>query len=203
MDIDGLGPASRPSPRSVSEPAARPRTSLNMSYRREGWGDTSRNLVGLEAALERLKMKKDKPDRRTSDGSTTDERTEVPTTSTAGEVAQMEAAAVNPATTTSTLTSSRLSNVHRSRFSLASTLSQDMPGDGADGAGDEQAAPDRSLAALICSNSGGGCLKGVVAFVDVWTSDGTDSGKVFGDLLRGLGAKVRQVADLSELGNES
>ena len=34
------------------------------------------------------------------------------------------------------------------------------------------------------------CLKGVVAFVDVWTADGTDSSAIFQDMLRGMGARV-------------
>jgi hypothetical protein len=54
----------------------------------------------------------------------------------------------------------------------------------------DDAANDKSLAALMSSTSGGTCLKGVVAFVDVFTADGTDSSAVFVDMLRSLGARV-------------
>ena len=40
------------------------------------------------------------------------------------------------------------------------------------------------------SASTGRCLKGVVAHVDVWTADGTDSSAIFEDMLRTLGARV-------------
>jgi hypothetical protein len=49
---------------------------------------------------------------------------------------------------------------------------------------------DTSLAALVCSNVGEGCLKGVVAFVDVRTEDGDEANAIFVEMLKGLGARV-------------
>ncbi len=51
-------------------------------------------------------------------------------------------------------------------------------------------AGDKSLAAIMSSTNGEGCLKGVVAFVDVKTADGDDASPIFSDMLRALGAKV-------------
>lgn len=55
---------------------------------------------------------------------------------------------------------------------------------------DEGDVADKSLAGLLCSTSGEGCLKGVRAFVDVHTEDGADSSGVFIDMLKSLGARV-------------
>lgn len=55
---------------------------------------------------------------------------------------------------------------------------------------DGEQAGDKSLAAILSSTCGEGCLKGVVAFVDVKTADGDDASMIFSDMLRSLGAKV-------------
>ena len=76
----------------------------------------------------------------------------------------------------------RMTVVHRPRQSVALgdvSMTSDM-----------NDVADRSLAALMCSTSGEGCLKNVVAFVDVRTEEGADSSAIFGDILRSLGARV-------------
>jgi hypothetical protein len=85
----------------------------------------------------------------------------------------------------SSTSSARLSAVHKPRYSVA--------GAGVSGAvvaGTVDEVGDKSLAAIVSSTSGMGCLKGVVAYVDVWTADGTDSSGIFADMLRSLGARV-------------
>ena len=48
-----------------------------------------------------------------------------------------------------------------------------------------------NLQNLLESEAGTGCLKGVVAFVDVRTAEGDDAGTVFAEMLKFCGAKVR------------
>lgn len=85
--------------------------------------------------------------------------------------------------------SSRLSSIHQPRQSISrlGTISADGSGD-VSMDGDHVA--DTSLAALVCSNVGEGCLKGVVAFVDVRTEDGDEANAIFVEMLKGLGARV-------------
>ena len=155
--------------RSVSNPEPRARTSLSMSVRREGWMDTSRSLAGLSDAMEKLKAKKEMdPSRGSLSASTA--RQSLASTAVLSEL--------QPNTNVPVATG-RLSSVHRPRPSSAMGFADCSFNEG-----------DKSLAALMTSTSGGGCLKGVVAFVDVWTADGTDSGGVFVDMLKGLGARV-------------
>jgi hypothetical protein len=131
--------------------------------------ETSKSLVNLSEALEKLRMRKPDIDRpRTSiesdsGGSAAAVKTEtsVPTTTERQEM---------PPPTAST---SRLLSTHRPRHSLANI---------------EEG--DKSLAALVCSTIGEGCLKGVVAYVDVRTGDGDDASPIFTEMLRGCGAKV-------------
>ena len=47
---------------------------------------------------------------------------------------------------------------------------------------------------LIESDVGSGCLKGVIAFVDVRTAEGDDAGSVFIEMLKTCGAKVNEAA---------
>ncbi|RSH90643.1 hypothetical protein EHS25_001248 [Saitozyma podzolica] len=193
MDIDdgldpNLGPAVRPSPRSVSDPAPRSRLSLSMSTRREGWMDTSKSLVGLSEALERLKVKKEvEPTRRPSSGSTSTSARQSLSLTTAVPLQEHRP---NPNLAASTSTSSRLSAVHKPRQSSSITITITGATTGDESVIIDDAANDKSLAALMSSTSGGTCLKGVVAFVDVFTADGTDSSAVFVDMLRSLGARV-------------
>ncbi|KAI9635959.1 uncharacterized protein MKK02DRAFT_44658 [Dioszegia hungarica] len=182
------GPAREPL-RSVSAPAAREnqpsseRNSLSLSTRREGWMDTSRSLHGLSEALERLKVKKDapavEPTRRPSLAASSARSSLAMVVD--GEKENILGKSMLP----SSASSARLSAVHKPRYSVS--------GAGVSGAvvaGTEDEVGDKSLAAIVSSTSGMGCLKGVVAYVDVWTADGTDSSGIFADMLRSLGARV-------------
>lgn len=53
-----------------------------------------------------------------------------------------------------------------------------------------------NLQNLIESDAGTGCLKGVVAYVDVRTAEGDDAGMVFAEMLRFCGAKVSILSTL-------
>ncbi|KAK8845394.1 hypothetical protein IAR55_006107 [Kwoniella newhampshirensis] len=176
-------------PRSVSAPVPRARLSLSTS-RREGLSnDTSKSLAGLSEALNKLKTKK--LESATSSISEPMRKTPSVTFSAPPPVVvdrSLDEKPSNLATSTSSSATAaggtRLAG-HRPRTSV-------NPGDSyitSDGDEGEHVA-DQSIAALLCSTNGGRCLKGVVAFVDVRTSEGTDSGKVFTDILKGLGAKV-------------
>ena len=165
------------SPRSVSAPAAGSRSSMSTS-RREGLSlETSQRVNGLSEALEKLKMKNAESSSRlslASSGSRT-------------SPAALTSHTVQPRAHLSASTSTRMSAVHRPRQSsgiLAGDVSVVPEHTNSEAA-------DRSLSALICSTTGGGCLRGVVAFVDVRTEEGADSSAIFGDILRSLGAKVR------------
>ncbi len=173
MEFDD-SPKPRQSPRSVSAPVDTSRLSMSSS-RREGLSfETSQRVNGLSEALEKLKMKKAESSTRLSLASSASRRTLASSTS---QITQ-------PRHSMTASTSMRMSAVHRPRHSLA-TLAADitMTSESAE-------AGDRSLAAIMCSTSGGGCLKGVAAFIDVRTEEGADSSAIFGDILRSLGAKV-------------
>lgn len=195
MDVDtAMDSLVRPQPRSVSDPVPGSRLSLSLSTRREGFGlDTSKSLVGLSEALEKLRMKKDEgklPPRASISSLGRPRSTEVllntldqvPSTLEASVIAPISDSA-SPSMTTST--SSRLSAVHRPRHSMAC-------GDVSMLSTSDDGAADRSIAALMSSTSGSGsrCLKGVVAFVDVRTDEGGGAGDIWGEMLKGLGAKV-------------
>jgi hypothetical protein len=150
--------------------------------------DTSKSLVGLSEALERLKVKKEvEPTRRPSSGSTSTSARQSLSLTTAVPLQEHRP---NPNLAASTSTSSRLSAVHKPRQSSSITITITGATTGDESVIIDDAANDKSLAALMSSTSGGTCLKGVVAFVDVFTADGTDSSAVFVDMLRSLGARV-------------
>lgn len=170
----GEGPRPPHSPRSVSAPAVTSRLSISTS-RREGLSlETSQRVNGLSEALEKLKMKKIESSSRLSVASSVSRPSLAASTS---QIAQ-------PRNSMTASTSMRLTSVHRPRQSLA------LPSGDVSIPSDTNEAADRSLAALMYSTSGGRCLKGVVAFVDVRTEEGADSSVIFGDMLRALGAKV-------------
>jgi hypothetical protein len=150
--------------------------------------DTSRSLHGLSEALERLKVKKDvpvvEPTRRPSlAASTSSARSSLAMTG----VPDPEKENLLMKNTMAGASSGRLSAVHKSRYSVTGGQ---VSGVVVNGSELEAEKGDKSLAAIVSSTSGSGCLKGVVAFVDVWTADGTDSSVIFADMLRSLGARV-------------
>ncbi|WWD22340.1 hypothetical protein CI109_106831 [Kwoniella shandongensis] len=182
-------------PRSVSAPVPRPRLSMSTS-RREGLStDTSKSLAGLSEALNKLKAKK--LESASSSSSVSEPMRKTPSVTISEPTLEpilidrpLDEKPSNLSASTSSSTAgggggtTRLAG-HRPRTSVNAGDSSVV----SDGDGGEHVA-DQSIAALLCSTSGGRCLKGVVAFVDVRTSEGTDSGKVFTDILKGLGAKV-------------
>ena len=174
-----------------------------MSTRREGFSsETSQSLHGLAEALEKLKMRKapDQPDearpkaRASLVGPVGRSLSTVP--SIAVTETSSEASHRPQGRDLSASTSGRLNAVHRPRTSSAA---EDLvlPGDFsmADESGSHPSG-SRDLASLMSSTSGGGCLKGVTAFVDVKTEDGDDSGGIFADMLRALGARVSPACSL-------
>lgn len=181
-------PQGRPSPRSVSEPVPRSKSSLSASTtRREGLSlETSKSIAGLSDALNKLKVKrpevKSEPNRPK------------PSTSRLGMGAPSEVAASSGALVadapkvveSATTTLSRVSSVHRPRQSeLPSANSPDSST-----TSDEEHAGDKSLAAIMSSTSGEGCFRGVVAYIDVKTSDGEDAGPIFAAMIKALGGRV-------------
>ncbi|ORY25157.1 hypothetical protein BCR39DRAFT_544785 [Naematelia encephala] len=175
-----LAPPNAPpkSPRSVSAPVPSSRLSLSSSItRREGLSEhTSQAMTGLSAALEKLKVKKD---------SGSEPSRPKPVVAPRASLSASTSVLPDPPlhSSVSMSTSSRLSSIHRPRNSILPTHADASMAN-------EEHAGDRSIAALMCSSSGEGCLKGVVAFVDVFTSEGADSSAVFADMLRSLGARV-------------
>ena len=145
--------------------------------------ETTAKVNGLSEALERLKMKKLEATSSSSISSSLSRPSLAATTSHI-ELAQSSMTASS---------SSRLSAVLRPRRST-NVLSGDCSM-----ASDPAEIADRSLAGIRCSTIGEGCLKGVVAFVDVHTEEGADSSGIFEDILRYLGAKVRLVFTFSSM----
>ena len=173
----------RPTPRSVSDPAPRPRVSL--SSRRESlMSDTSRSLAEMSEALAKLKVRRD--DTTEPLRSLTTVRPRVPVLA---EVSKSSVAA-NVNTNQPVATSSRLSAVHRPRSSVA----------GADVTMDDG---DRSMAVLMSNDKGERALSGVIAFVDVRTDDGGCAGDVWAEMLKSLGARVSPSPTLLSRGNHS
>jgi hypothetical protein len=175
MDVDALEPV-RPTPRSVSDPVSRPRSSLSASTsRREGFtADTSRSLAGLSDALAKLKVKRDN-----TAPTTTRHAMSAPNRPKPAVLAEVvDHTNTNNIANTSLSASTRLTSVHRPRSSIVGA-DVSMTDDG-----------DRSIAALMSSTGSSKALRGVVAFVDVRTEDGACSGDVWSEMLRGLGAKV-------------
>ena len=179
-------PVPKPSSRSISEPATRPRASLSASTsRREGMStETSKSLAGLSDALSKLKSK-----RPESASAPTRSQPHSNGSSSLSMSAPSGPPSVKVTVPTITLSQgssnlSRVSSVHRPRQSLA------LRSHAGDESVDGEHAGDRTLADLVNSTSGTKCLKGVVAFVDVRTADGDDASPIFADMLRSLGARV-------------
>ncbi|WVQ94037.1 hypothetical protein IAU59_001115 [Kwoniella sp. CBS 9459] len=182
-----------PQPRSVSAPGPRNpvaselRSSLSSSTREGLSGETSKSLAGLSEALGKLKMK-----RLDANSSTAPSRPHSSAATPSINVNGFRVFEERPSNLTSSTSSttqdagpSRISSAnHRPRSSFAV-----HPGDLSTSS--DEGVADQSIAAMLCSTTGGGCLKGVRAFVDVRTSDGEDSGKVFVEILKGLGARVQ------------
>jgi hypothetical protein len=166
----------RQSPRSVSEPVPRPKlydSGLAFSTsRREGLTlETSKSIAGLSDALLKLKMKKaENGSLESKPRQSLVPRTSVPTK----DRENVETTAAPPST------SMRLSSIHRPRQSLAAIA---LGNDNIGGEGSEAGMKSTLVAT-------GGIFKGIVAFVDVKTSDGDDAGPIFTEMLRSLGAKV-------------
>jgi hypothetical protein len=58
---------------------------------------------------------------------------------------------------------------------------------------EEEQVGDRSLAAILSTATETKCFKGVVAFVDVRTTDGEDASPIFVEMLKSLGARVSRL----------
>ncbi|WVR03343.1 hypothetical protein IAU60_000334 [Kwoniella sp. DSM 27419] len=185
-----------PQPRSVSAPAPvpmvtkRPRISFSSSKREGLTGETSKSLAGLSEALGKLKARRSEQNveenvgpSRPDDGPET-HPVQAPQLSVI-EPEIDEGPDDRPASSGTFESSSRLSSAagHRPRSSI-------HPGDVSTSSEEDGGVADQSMAALLCSTNGMGCLRGVRAFVDVRTSDGESSGKVFVEMLKGLGARV-------------
>ncbi|OWZ72284.1 hypothetical protein AYX14_02253 [Cryptococcus neoformans] len=162
----------------IPEPARTSRLSLSTN-RREGMSlETSRSLAGLSEALEKLKSKK-----RLSGASASAEPPRKPTipsvtvTGPAPNVSKKETN--NLSASTSSTTMAPLAN-HRVRSAVHpadSSISSDTTG-------------EKSILEMLSSSKGVRCFQGVVAFVDVRTSEGSDSSQFFSDILKSGGAKV-------------
>lgn len=170
--------------RSVSDPvpipeSARPSRLSLSTNRREGMSlETSRSLAGLSEALEKLKSKK-----RLSGASASAEPPRKPTipsvtvTAPAPNVPKKEINGLSASASSTTM--APLAN-HRARSSIHpgdSSISSDTAG-------------EKSILEMLSSTKGVKCFQGVVAFVDVKTSEGSDSSQFFSDILKSGGAKV-------------
>ncbi|WWC85714.1 uncharacterized protein L201_000580 [Kwoniella dendrophila CBS 6074] len=171
------------SQRSVSAPMGghKPRMSLSSSTStREGLtGETSKSLAGLSDALSKLKA------RRTESA--------MSTSSLSNPVGRSDQAKENTPSISITKPlnerpSNLTSNSSRSRQSIHPNHNQGDLSISSDESNNDVG--NQSIAALLCSTNGSKCLQGVRAFVDIRTSDGEDSGRLFIDILKGLGARV-------------
>lgn len=191
MDVDLAPPRAVSDPsnrRSVSGPVvgpgvSRPRASLSMSTRREGWDDTSRNLTGLSDALAKLKVRLPAP------GGTDSVRPGIRRVSNTSSSS-------SSSSNTPTMPDGKPKNLaHRPSLATLSarpvnpTAHNREPGDESFSVG------DHSLASLCTSASVGTFLKGVVAFVDVKTAEGDDASGVFVNMLKTCGARVSPGGD--------
>ena len=164
--------------RTVSEPVRAPlgsaasRLNASTTSRRQGiTEETSQSLAGLSEALKTLKTKRAPS---ISHPHPTGMPRHSPEKSTTAQDRSMSIS--EPV-----MASERIASIHRPRSRMSHV---------GDGSIESDTAGDRSLAALMTSSNGEGCFKGVVAFVDVRTSEGDDASTVFVDMLRSLGAKV-------------
>ena len=192
---------------------------LSMSERRQGsgWNDTSKSFVGLAAALERLKRKDSmvgkgvRASLGVGSGMSALSHGSVDGASSAGEAGRAQRA--DAGTEGAKVVSDRLAAVHRPRHSIAIGATQAVLPTASNSASSISSTAVRASASGIPRTStlmaalpvgsadadplvrakaamAARCLKGVVAFVDVWTADGTDSSAIFQDMLRGMGARV-------------
>lgn len=162
----------------IPEPARPSRLSLSTN-RREGMSlETSQSLAGLSEALEKLKSKK-----RLSGASASAEPPRKPTipslTVTAPHPIILKNETESLSASTGSTTIAPLAN-HRLRSSLHPSdfsISSDTAG-------------EKSILEMLSSTKGMKCFQDVVAFVDVRTSEGSDSSQFFSDILKSGGAKV-------------
>nr|ODO04380.1 hypothetical protein L204_00739 [Cryptococcus depauperatus CBS 7855] len=157
------------SQRSVSAPAARPRTSIS---RREGMSaETSQSLAGLSHALEKLKAKKRLSSSSTSSSSEPPRPTIPPSDPVAAPAAYIQE---DSSRNLSVFTSAKM---RRKSATVGDTSMTKV-------------ADNMSLSDMLNSKDAVQVFAGVVAFVDVRTSDGAVGASVFIDILRGAGARV-------------
>ncbi|WVQ76382.1 hypothetical protein IAR50_006047 [Cryptococcus sp. DSM 104548] len=176
-----LTTSTSPSNRSVSNPGPRPRLSLS-SNRREGLSDeTSKSLAGLSSALEKLKAKKRLSNTSLSESVSEPTRKTAPSM-TASATTRPHIFQDRPSNLSASTPASASSNARPRTSVLPSDMSISVA------AGDTSLG-EQSIAGML-AEGGARCFKGVVAFVDVRTSDGSDSTQVFANILRGAGAKV-------------
>lgn len=162
----------------IPEPARPSRLSLSTN-RREGMSlETSQSLAGLSEALEKLKSKK-----RLSGASASAEpprNSTIPSlTVTAPPPSILKNETESLSAPTSSTTMAPLAN-HRLRSSLHPADSSIL----------SDTAGEKSILEMLSSTKGMKCFQGVVAFVDVRTSEGSDSSQFFSDILKSGGAKV-------------
>ncbi|WWC66931.1 uncharacterized protein I206_100838 [Kwoniella pini CBS 10737] len=215
----GSGPLSKPTQRIVSNPIVKPRSTSNPSPTpdditesfiqgqrsvsapirsrlslsiREGLNsETSKSLAGLSDALSKLKSK------RAQDSISMKDEKPRPNLNILPSISVFEPKEVNERPNNLSIsTNSRLSfSGHRPRSSIIqqgdlSISSSSSSGEEKEEENGNRDIGDTSIAALLNSTNGSKCLKGVRAFVDVKTSDGEDSSRIFIDILKGLGARV-------------
>ncbi|WVN87351.1 uncharacterized protein L203_102529 [Cryptococcus depauperatus CBS 7841] len=155
--------------RSVSAPAARPRTSIS---RREGMSaETSQSLAGLSHALEKLKAKKRLSSSSTSPSSEPPCSTIPPSDPIVASAAHIQE---DSSRNFSVFTSAKM----RRKSAIVGDTSM------------TKVADNMSLSDMLNSKDAVQVFAGVVAFVDVRTSDGAVGASVFIDILRGAGARV-------------
>lgn len=168
---------------------------FRVASRREGLGsDTKGSLYGLSAALARLQVKASTGPCSTS--TTPVQAAErrlggfaMPTASSAAKSIAEPARPTGPGT----LRRSSTMAMGQRRISSLSTVAHEPTPSFSRAT---SVAPESGLvrsgtiANLIESDAGTGCLKGVVAYVDVRTAEGDDAGTVFVDMLKSCGAKV-------------
>jgi len=196
-------------------------TNLPRPTRREGLGsDVKGSLYGLSAALAKLQVKASVPAPSSLTGPSGGEKRRMggfamPTASSAAKSVSTPGVNV-PLTSTATfnevptkptqgLKRSSTMNGRGKRSSLthiaSGIASSSLDAPVRQVARATSTAPESTLSrsftttthfqTLIESDVGSGCLKGVVAFVDVRTAEGDDAGSVFIEMLKSCGAKVR------------
>jgi hypothetical protein len=198
MDTTAIAPIPRPSAFSSSNTSGLTR----IPSRREGLGsDTKGSLYGLSAALAKLQVKASAPnqvegEKRRLGGFA------MPTASSAAKSIAIGSSEPGRLPGSAGLKRSSTMMGQRRVSSLAG-VGQEQARSGptqSQSRATSVAPPDSQLVRsgtiggnlqnLIESDAGTGCLKGVVAYVDVRTAEGDDAGMVFAEMLRYCGAKV-------------